>query len=481
MRRGRILCLNFYAAYSAPQSERDSHLALRAKKFMDKYEALKRCFGYNTFRPGQEEIIDALIEGKDVLAIMPTGSGKSLCYQIPAIVRDGITLVISPLIALMRDQVDALQRAGIPCAYINGTLTPRQIDMTLESAAQGKYKILYVAPERLINSEFKRFVSAAAARIYHRARPNIGTIIVDEAHCISLWGSAFRPSYQRIDEFVASLPNRPVMGAFTATATAAVASDIEKLLGLQNPLCVTTGFDRPNLYFDVRQPEDKLAELSELLRKRRGQCGIVYCLTRSAVDEVSEALRSMGINAARYHGGMGSNERDHAQEEFIRGRAGVIVATNAFGMGIDKPDVRFVIHYNMPLSLESYYQEAGRAGRDGNKSDCILLFSESDISTCKWLIGHSTFGTDMTSEQADEFKQRELQKVDRMAEYCRTSECLRHNILDYFGQQSPEQCGWCSNCIKNSLISKLHGGSLAELLRKRQNQRAEKASDSDKK
>lgn len=460
--------------------ERDSRIADLRAKLMDKFEALKKCFGYETFRPGQEEIIDALIAGQDVLAIMPTGSGKSLCYQIPAIVREGITLVISPLIALMRDQVDALQRAGISCAYINGTLTPRQIDMTLENAARGKYKILYVAPERLINPEFKRFVSAAAARIYHRPRPNIGTVIVDEAHCISLWGNVFRPSYQRIDEFVDSLPNRPVMGAFTATATAAVATDIENLLGLKNPLRVTTGFDRPNLYFDVRQPEDKLAELIELLRKRHGQCGIIYCLTRSAVEEVSEALRNMGINATHYHGGMGSNERDRAQEDFIRGRTNVIVATNAFGMGIDKPDVRFVIHYNMPLSLESYYQEAGRAGRDGNKSDCILLFSESDISTCKWLIGHSAFGTDMTSEQSSEFKQRELQKVDRMADYCRTNECLRHNILDYFGQQSPKQCGWCSNCIKNSLISKLHGGTLADLLRKRQSQRAATALDSKK-
>ena len=447
---------------------------------MDKYEALKRCFGYDSFRPGQEEIIDTLIAGRDVLAIMPTGSGKSLCYQIPAIVREGITLVISPLISLMRDQVDKLTNAGVPSAFINGTLTARQINMTLEEAARGKYKILYVAPERLINAEFKSFVSAAAARVYHRARPNIGTIIVDEAHCISLWGSAFRPSYQRIDEFVAMLPNRPVVGAFTATATTAVADDIMRLLALNDPLRVTTGFDRPNLYFDVRHPEDKLTELIDLLHKRRGQCGIVYCLTRSAVDEVSEALRHMGINAGRYHGGMGSDERNHAQEEFLRGRTEVMVATNAFGMGIDKPDVRFVIHYNMPLNLESYYQEAGRAGRDGNKSDCILLFSDTDINTCKWLIGHSTFGADLTQEQADEFRKRELEKVDRMVEYCRTGDCLRHNVLEYFGQESPNKCGWCSNCIRGSILSKLQNGSLAELLRQRQSQRAQKAAPADK-
>ena len=432
---------------------------------MDKYEALKRCFGYDEFRPGQEGIIDGLIAGRDVLAIMPTGSGKSLCYQIPAIVRPGLTIVISPLIALMRDQVDALRAAGVPCAYVNGTLSPRQIERTLADVAKGKYKILYVAPERLQNPEFRRLISADART--GRAAVDVGMVIVDEAHCISLWGSAFRPSYQRIDEFVALLPHRPVMGAFTATATAAVAEDLEKLLGLISPLRVSTGFDRSNLYFDVREPADRLAELVELLRKRRGQCGIVYCLTRTAVDEVSEALRRVGINAARYHAGMATADRERTQEDFIGGRVSVMVATNAFGMGIDKPDVRFVIHYNMPLSLESYYQEAGRAGRDGGKADCILLFSEADIAVCKWLIGHSALGGDLTGEQAAEFKQRELLKLDRMVEYCRTHECLRHNILEYFGQQSPAECDWCSNCIKYSLMNKLRNTNLAELLRKR--------------
>ncbi len=428
---------------------------------MDKYEALRRYFGYDSFRPGQEAIIDALIAGRDVLAVMPTGSGKSLCYQIPAIARPGMAIVISPLVALMRDQVDALRAAGVPSAYVNGTLTPRQIELTLRGAARGDYKILYVAPERLINPAFKQFISGETAG--KRGAPSIGAVIVDEAHCISLWGSAFRPSYQRIDEFIASLPVRPVIGAFTATATAAVARDIEQLLGLREPLKVSTGFDRPNLYFDVREPADRLAELSELLRKRRGQCGVVYCLTRTAVDEVSEALRRQGFNAGRYHAGMSSDDRERSQQDFISGNVDIIVATNAFGMGIDKPDVRFVIHYNMPLSLESYYQEAGRAGRDGEKADCILLFSEADISVCKWLISHSALGSELTPEQAAEFKRRELEKLDHMVAYCRTHECLRHAILEYFGQDSAPECDWCSNCIRYALVRKLGKGALTRL------------------
>ena len=435
-------------------------------EIMDKYKALKRCFGYDKFRPGQENIIDALISGQDVLAIMPTGSGKSLCYQIPAIVRHGLTIVISPLIALMRDQVDALRAAGVPSAYINGTLSARQIEQTLADAARGKYKILYVAPERLQNPEFKKFTTASDNERM-RYTLDIGMIIVDEAHCISLWGSAFRPSYQRIGEFVATLKDRPVMGAFTATATAAVADDIENLLALREPMRISTGFDRPNLYFDVREPADRMAELVELLRRRKGQCGIVYCLTRTAVDEVSEALRRVGIPAARYHAGMAAEDRERAQQDFISGHTNVIVATNAFGMGIDKPDVRFVIHYNMPLSLESYYQEAGRAGRDGNKSDCILLFSESDISVCRWLIGHSALSGELTDEQSHEFKQREQLKLESMTAYCRTHDCLRHEILKYFGQDSPNECDWCSNCIKYSLMNKLKDTNLAALLRGR--------------
>lgn len=442
---------------------------------MDKFEALKRYFGYDSFRPGQEEIIDALIAGRDVLAVMPTGSGKSLCYQIPAIVRPGMAIVISPLVALMRDQVDALREAGIPSAYVNGTLSPRQIEQTLVRAARGEYKILYVAPERLINPAFKQFISGASTGTRPHTAPHIGAVIVDEAHCISLWGSAFRPSYQRIDEFIASLPERPVIGAFTATATAAVARDIEQLLGLREPLRVYTGFDRPNLYFDVREPADRLAELSELLHKRRGQCGIVYCLTRTAVDEVSEALRRQGFNVARYHAGMSSDDRERSQQDFINGNIDIIVATNAFGMGIDKPDVRFVIHYNMPLSLESYYQEAGRAGRDGEKADCILLFSESDISVCKWLISHSAVGGDLTPEQSAEFKQRELDKLDHMVAYCRTHECLRHTILEYFGQDSANECDWCSNCIRYALLRKLGKGTLSKLAK-----RAREVKDKDK-
>ena len=424
---------------------------------MDKLETLRHYFGHDTFRPGQETMVDALLAGRDCLGVMPTGAGKSLCYQVPALMRPGVALVISPLISLMKDQVAALKSAGVPAAYLNSSLTPRQLDLATERARMGAYRIIYVAPERLETVSFRRFAKETP----------LSLIAVDEAHCVSQWGQDFRPNYLKIADFVDSLPVRPPVGAFTATATARVREDIIRLLRLQSPATVSTGFDRSNLYFDVREPADRLAELVELLRKRRGQCGIVYCLTRTAVDEVSESLRRVGINAARYHAGMVTADRERTQEDFIGGRVSVMVATNAFGMGIDKPDVRFVIHYNMPLSLESYYQEAGRAGRDGGKADCILLFSEADIAMCKWLIGHSALGGDLTGEQAAEFKQRELLKLERMVEYCRTHECLRHNILEYFGQQSPAECDWCSNCIKYSLMNKLRNTNLAELLRKR--------------
>ena len=420
---------------------------------MDKYSVLRNYFGHDSFRPGQEAIIDALTAGRDVLAVMPTGSGKSLCYQIPAILKPGLTIVISPLIALMRDQVGALAKARVACAYINSTLTDRQITAILDDASNGLYKLLYVAPERLANPLFHRYLSERAAQLFHNKTLKISMVIVDEAHCISMWGSAFRPNYRKIDEFVNSLPERPVVGAFTATATRAVADDIEKLLALQDPMHVTTGFDRPNLYFDVRMPDDKLPLLATLLRKRRDQCGIVYCSTRAAVEEIHESLLHLGIYCTYYHGGMSSEERDEAQRAWLSDSARIIIATNAFGMGIDKPDVRFVIHYNMPLNIEGYYQEAGRAGRDGKKSDCILLFSEADISVCKWLIGHSTYGSKLNAEQRAEYRERELQKLQQMVDYCRTSKCLRHTILDYFGEDSQEKCNNCCNCLRSKLLS----------------------------
>ena len=328
---------------------------------MTKEEALKTYFGYDAFRGGQEAVIDALFSGRDALAIMPTGAGKSVCYQIPALLLPGITLVISPLVSLMRDQVTALVQMGVPAAFLNSSLTFRQYLLALDRAKEGRYKIIYAAPERLETEGFRSFAQAA----------DISLVAVDEAHCISQWGQDFRPSYLNIPAFVASLPKRPPVGAFTATATPDVKADIENLLALRDPLRAATGFDRENLYFEVRQPSDKKAALLELVKSRPGKCGIVYCATRKAVEEVCRFLRDRGIGAARYHAGLEPEERRQSQEDFLYDRAQVMVATNAFGMGIDKSDVRYVVHYNMPKDMESYYQEAGRAGRAGRAgTDC---------------------------------------------------------------------------------------------------------------
>ena len=332
---------------------------------MDKYEALRQTFGYSSFRSGQEQIVDALLSGRDALCVMPTGAGKSICFQIPALLLPGVALVISPLISLMKDQVASLNQAGVRAAYLNSSLTPRQYAHAIENACSGMYKIIYVAPERLETYEFRELCREI----------EVSLLAVDEAHCVSQWGQDFRPSYLRIRAFIESLPRRPVVGAFTATATEEVQADIVKLLNLQDPFRMTTGFDRPNLRFEVRTPHKKNSELLDILAEMRDRSGIVYCSTRKNVEEVCSLLCANGYAATRYHAGLGDAERRDNQDDFLYDRKTVMVATNAFGMGIDKSNVGFVIHYNMPKNLESYYQEAGRAGRDGSDAVCILLYS----------------------------------------------------------------------------------------------------------
>ena len=406
---------------------------------MTKEEALKTYFGYDAFRGGQEPVIDALLSGRDAMGIMPTGAGKSVCYQIPALLLPGITLVISPLVSLMRDQVTQLVQMGVPAAYLNSTLTFKQYLLALERARAGRYKIIYVAPERLETEGFQSFAQAA----------DISLVAVDEAHCISQWGQDFRPSYMNIPAFVEGLLRRPPVGAFTATATPEVQEDIARLLSLRNPLRITTGFNRENLYFEVRQPSDKRAALLELVRSRPGKCGIVYCSTRKAVEEVCALLRERGVSATRYHAGLEPEERQRNQEDFLYDRALVMVSTNAFGMGIDKSDVRYVIHYNMPKDLESYYQEAGRAGRDGLPSSCILLFSGQDVRTGEFLITHGEPREELDAKTAELLRERDLQRLRRMTAYCRTQRCLRQYLLQYFGEFASDYCGACYNCLHN--------------------------------
>ena len=406
---------------------------------MTKEEALKTYFGYDAFRGGQEQVIDALLSGRDALAIMPTGAGKSVCYQIPALLLPGITLVISPLVSLMRDQVTQLVQMGVPAAFLNSTLTYRQYLLALDRAKAGRYKIIYVAPERLETEGFRSFAETA----------DISLVAVDEAHCISQWGQDFRPSYLNIPAFVDSLKKRPVVGAFTATATPQVKEDIETLLALNAPLRVTTGFDRENLYFEVMHPADKRAVLLEQIKRRPGKCGIVYCATRKNVEEVCDFLRERGVSATRYHAGLEAEERQQNQEDFLYDRAQVMVATNAFGMGIDKSDVRYVIHYNMPKDLESYYQEAGRAGRDGLSSSCILLYSGHDVKLGEFLISHSEPREGLDDAAVERLRERDLRRLKQMTTYCHTRRCLRQYILQYFGETAPDNCGTCYNCLHN--------------------------------
>lgn len=402
-----------------------------------KRQVLKTYFGYDTFRPGQELLIDAVLQEQDVFGVMPTGAGKSLCYQIPALLLPGITLVISPLISLMKDQVAALNQAGIHAAYLNSSLTPGQYRTALRYAAEGRYKIIYVAPERLLTEEFLGFARRAA----------ISMVSVDEAHCISQWGQDFRPSYLKITEFIEQLPVRPVIGAFTATATKEVREDVSVLLDLQNPVTLITGFDRKNLKFMVQQPADKQKTLLSYIEQHREECGIVYCLTRKTVEEVCSNLNENGYSATRYHAGLPDQERIGNQEDFIYDRKRIMVATNAFGMGIDKSNVRYVVHYNMPKNMESYYQEAGRAGRDGLPSECLLLYSGQDVVTNQFFIDRMERSEEIDTEMAALIQERERERLKRMTFYCFTKECLRDYILRYFGEYGSNYCGNCSNCL----------------------------------
>ena len=419
-------------------------------------EALTRYFGYDSFRPGQQGIVEALLAGHDVLGVMPTGAGKSVCYQIPAALSPGVTLVVSPLISLMRDQVDALNDLGMPAAFINTTQTPDEQAMVFAQAAAGQIKLLYVAPERLETGRFRDFA----------ARTPISLIAVDEAHCVSQWGQDFRSSYLGIGDFIAGLPQRPPVGAFTATATERVRRDIVGLLGLRNPAVTVTGFDRPNLYFDVVKLETKYkaAWVARYVADHPDESGIVYCATRKTTEALADTLNQMGHPAVAYHGGMSPDAREAAQRDFITDKVPVVVATNAFGMGIDKSNVRYVIHHNLPESIEAYYQEAGRAGRDGEPSRCTLLWNESDIVTRRRLLDNDYENERLTPEEQEIVRQSKRRLLDGMVGYCRTTDCLHRYMTRYFGQElSPNagsaagediaadssqsgKCGACSNC-----------------------------------
>lgn len=404
----------------------------------DKHTILKTYFGYTAFRKGQEATIDALLTGRDAVGIMPTGAGKSLCFQIPALLLPGITLVVSPLISLMKDQVGALRQSEVAAAFLNSALTVAQQRKVLENARAGDYKIIYVAPERLLTQDFLDFVTSA----------DISLVSIDEAHCVSQWGQDFRPSYLRIREFLDALPERPAVGAFTATATQRVREDIIALLDLQQPEVVTTGFDRSNLYFEVQSPKSKYAALERFVHARSDKSGIIYCLTRKAVEETCDKLRADGYEATRYHAGLGAAERQTNQELFQTDGAKIMVATNAFGMGIDKSNVAFVVHYNMPKNMESYYQEAGRAGRDGSPAECLLFYSGQDVVTNQFFIDKSEENSEIDAAALLQFKRHERDRLRQMTFYCHTQDCLRGYILRYFGESAPPNCGNCGSCLQ---------------------------------
>ena len=403
---------------------------------MNKQETLKKYFGYSEFRKGQEELIDNILSHRDVLGILPTGAGKSLCYQIPALMLEGITVVISPLISLMKDQVRALNEAGVHAAYINSSLTENQIRKAMEYAVEGRYKIIYAAPERLETADFIRFAQIA----------DVSMVTIDEAHCISQWGQDFRPSYLKIISFIRRLRKRPVISAFTATATKEVKDDIMCVLGLEKPYVYVGGFDRENLYFSVQKPKNKLKYVSEYVKSHSDESGIIYCATRKNVEKVYNSLLDEGVQAAMYHAGLSNSERNAGQEDFIYDVKPVMVATNAFGMGIDKSNVRYVIHYNMPQSMENYYQEAGRAGRDGEAAECVLLYSGQDMVINRFLIESKEGNSDFTFEQTEAVREHDELRLQQMNKYCMTTECLRSYILNYFGEHVNSRCENCSNC-----------------------------------
>lgn len=400
-------------------------------------EALKAVFGYDSFRPGQEVVINAILEGRDILAVMPTGAGKSLCYQVPAMLLSGITLVISPLISLMQDQVKALNEAGVDAAFINSSLSEKELNDTFKNAYKGHYKIIYVAPERLMSEGFISFAKSV----------EISMVTVDEAHCISQWGQDFRPSYMDIAEFINILDKRPIISAFTATATQNVREDIICSLGLSNPYFLVTGFDRENLFFQVDKPQNKERFILDFIERHRGESGIIYCATRKNVDSLYTLLRKQHISVGKYHAGMSNEERKQMQNDFVFDYTSIVIATNAFGMGIDKSNVRFVIHYNMPSSMENYYQEAGRAGRDGLNSECILLFSPQDIIINRFLLEHKDF-SDIDPIDAMTIRERDIKRLQIMEGYCYTTECLRNYILKYFGEDPKKPCDDCGNCLR---------------------------------
>ena len=423
-------------------------------------EALNRYFGYDSFRPGQSGIVSAILTGHDVLGVMPTGAGKSICYQIPAAILPGVAIVISPLISLMRDQVDALNDVGLPAAFINTTQTPDEQDLVFAQALSGQIKLLYVAPERLETERFRNFA----------VRVPISLVAVDEAHCVSQWGQDFRSSYLGIGEFIAGLPTRPTVAAFTATATERVRRDIVSILGLHTPSITVTGFDRPNLYFDVisMPRKDKASWVASYIASHPDESGIVYCATRKETEALAESLNSavaelraaggadvsdIGTIAVAYHGGMSADTREKAQRDFVTDRVPVVVATNAFGMGIDKSNVRFVIHHNMPESIEAYYQEAGRAGRDGEPSRCTLLWNESDIVTRRRLLDSDYENERLTPEEQEAVRASKRRLLDAMVSYCRTTDCLHAYMTRYFGEtagaaaKTDGKCvGGCANC-----------------------------------
>lgn len=400
-------------------------------------EALKAVFGYDSFRPGQEAVINAILDGRDILAVMPTGAGKSLCYQVPAMLFSGITLVISPLISLMQDQAKALNEAGVNAAFINSSLSEKELNDTFKNAYKGHYKIIYVAPERLMSEGFISFAKSV----------EISMVTVDEAHCISQWGQDFRPSYMDIAEFINILDKRPIISAFTATATQNVREDIICSLGLNNPYFLVTGFDRENLFFQVDKPQNKERFILDFIERHRGESGIIYCATRKNVDSLYTLLRKQHISVGKYHAGMSNEERKQMQNDFVFDYTSIVIATNAFGMGIDKSNVRFVIHYNMPSSMENYYQEAGRAGRDGLNSECILLFSPQDIIINRFLLEHKDF-SDIDPIDAMTIRERDIKRLQIMEGYCYTTECLRNYILKYFGEDPKKPCDDCGNCLR---------------------------------